>query len=372
MRDTLEPGTLIGGKYRIDAYIGSGGMGKVYEAFHVELSRKVAIKILKYFEADDETSISRFHREARAAGIIGHDNICEVTDFGMDEAGVAYLVMPLLQGSSFSKMLTSEAPLLGRRIVDISCQALKALEAAHRRNIIHRDLKPGNLFVTRVGDRADFVKLLDFGISKYLDSDASTKLTRTGLVPGTPLYMAPEQAEGGKNLDHRADIYSVGVLLFEAFTGTLPFTGDSYNEIVINIVTKPFKYPRSVDPRIPVAVEKIILKAMSRDPSLRFKDAKEMREALEALDSATLDECFGKVESLSAEGAGIRTVSEASPSSKLSGKEAVTALQKRNRLSAKSVFLYAIVVLALVNFAVILLGMIGYFLGIPVFKALFN
>ena len=363
MLDALKKGTLVGKKYLIDDYIGSGGMGTVYRATHVDLDRKVAIKVLKHFEDEDEKSISRFHREARAAGQIGHDNVCEVTDFGIDENRRAFIVMPLLSGCSFAVLLKRDAPLNGSRIIDICCQTLSALEAAHSNHIIHRDLKPDNIFITKVGDRDDFIKLLDFGISKYIHSDVATKLTRTGMVPGTPLYMAPEQAEGQKHLDKCTDLYSVGVILYEAFTGALPFKGDSYNEIVINIVTKPFMYPTSINPNIPTSVEKVILKAMSRDPALRYQDASEMREALEHLNSAEeIDAGFGGVERALDQSANTPTEDASSSSPDFPQRGADRSLEKQNRLNTKRFIFLFIFILALVNVVIILFGTIGYFL----------
>ncbi len=357
MEALIEPGMMMGDKFLVGDYIGSGGMGAVYEATHVGLDRKVAIKVLKYFESGDTRAIARFHREARASGLIGHDNICDVTDFGVDEAGRAYLVMPLLQGSSFAELLKREAPLKGARIVDIVCQTLRALEAAHNHDIIHRDLKPANIFVTTIGDRDDFVKLLDFGISKYVEPDTATALTRTGLVPGTPLYMSPEQAEGYKYLDLRSDIYSVGVILYEAFTSTLPFKGDSYNEIVIGIVTKPFVPPRAHNPSIPEAVERIILTAMSRDPLLRYKNAKEMRLALEAIDSQSLEITFGGSQEASIKRLDSRTVHESrevgEPVRSRSPETTAKQISSTNKQRL-------IVLLTLINALLVLLGVIGY------------
>jgi serine/threonine-protein kinase len=237
--NSIAPGTLIDGKYAIGRVIGSGGMGTVYEANHVELNRKVALKLLHGKYAKSAKIVSRFHQEAKLAGSIEHDNICRVTDHGSSESGAPYLVMPLLTGRSLATMLRDEAPLSQMQVIDIVCQTLLALEAAHKEKIVHRDLKPDNIFVTRVGDRDDFVKLLDFGISKVLEKESASDLTSTGMVLGTAFYLAPEQARGSKKIDHRVDIYAMGVILYEALTGSRPFEGETYNEVVFKIAGDP-------------------------------------------------------------------------------------------------------------------------------------
>ena len=360
--DTLAKGTVIGKKYVIDRVIGSGGMGTVYEALQQDVNRRVAVKVLKKIDDSSGLLDARFQREARAAGRIGHDNVLEVTDFGIDADGPAFLVMPLLEGCSLGGLIEKEGPLPLKRIVDIALQTLSALEAAHDKGIVHRDLKPDNIFITKVGDREDFVKLLDFGISKYLGSDAATKFTRTGLVPGTPLYMAPEQASGDKALDHRIDLYSLGVILYEAFTGELPFKGDSYNEILIKIVSKPFKNPRMIKPDIPLELEKIITKAMARSPKLRFKGAREMREALEEIVTHELLVNTGEMKDL---GSPSRKGKEDAPCaiepflSADEGEEKSFQLEKKPKW--KRTLLYSVMIVALVQLLVALFGLIGYF-----------
>ena len=246
--------------------------------------------------------------------------------------------------------------------MDIALPTLSALEAAHDKGIVHRDLKPDNIFITKVGDREDFVKLLDIGISKYLGSDAATKFTRNGLVPGTPLYMAPEQAAGDKALDHRIDLYSLGVILYEAFTGELPFEGDSYNEILIKIVSKPFKNPRMIKPDIPLELEKIITKAMARSPKLRFKGARETREALEEMVTHELLVNTGEMKGL---GKPSRKGTEDAPcaiepfSSADEGEEKSFQLEKKPKW--KRTLLYSVMIVALVQLLVALFGLIGYF-----------
>jgi eukaryotic-like serine/threonine-protein kinase len=281
-KNQIDSGTVLDGKYRIEKQVGAGGMGAVYMATHIAIGRRVAIKTLHVEFSGDAQVVARFHREAQLAGSIGHDNICEVTDIGRLESGAPYLVMPLLQGRPLADILEGSEALSLDRVADIGCQTLSALEAAHAAGIVHRDLKPDNIFVTKMGDRQDFVKLLDFGISKVLEQDEVTALTMTGTVLGTPFYMAPEQAKGAKNLDHRVDIYAMGVILYEALTGRRPFEGDTYNEIMFKIIAEPFAAPTALNPSVPLPVEQVIFKAMSREAADRFATAAEMRRALEA------------------------------------------------------------------------------------------
>jgi len=281
-KNQIEPGIVLDGKYRIEKQVGAGGMGAVYMATHIAIGRRVAIKALHLEFSGDTQVVARFHREAQLAGSIGHDNICEVTDIGTLESGAPYLVMPLLQGRPLADLLEDNEVLSLERVADIACQTLSALEAAHGAGIVHRDLKPDNIFVTKMGDRQDFVKLLDFGISKVLEQDEVSALTMTGTVLGTPFYMAPEQAKGSKSLDQRVDIYAMGVILYEALTGRRPFEGETYNEIMFKIIAEPFPAPTKLNPSVPPGVEQVIFKAMSREADHRFATAGEMRGALDA------------------------------------------------------------------------------------------
>jgi len=283
----LQPGTVLDGKYNIERQIGAGGMGAVYEATHTAIGRTVAIKTLHLAYAGDEQLVERFHREAQMAGSIGHDNICEVTDIGTAADGTPYLVMPLLAGGALADVLEGPEMLPIPRLIDIVAQTLSALQAAHEARIVHRDLKPDNIFVTKIGDRRDFVKLLDFGISKLLDQDAVLQLTQTGTVLGTPFYMAPEQAKGSKEIDHRVDLYAIGVILYEALTGKRPFEGDTYNEIMYKIIAEDYQPPSQLNPQVPPQLEQIVLKAMAREPEARFQTAAEMRRALASAVAAT-------------------------------------------------------------------------------------
>jgi len=276
-------GAVLEGKYEVLSCLGEGGMGAVYEARHTVIGRRVAVKFLHARFAEDPQALQRFYQEAQIAGSLGHDNICEVTDLGQTAEGLPFMVMPLLSGRTLAEEIQASSRLLAtKRVLDIVSQVLLALDAAHSAGVVHRDLKPENIFLTRVGDREDFVKILDFGISKVLGG-AYPKLgglTATGMVIGTPYYMSPEQAQGASDVDQRADIYATGVLLYELVTGEHPFEAENYNELIVKIITQPVVPPSSINPAVNSAQEKVVLRAMHRDPAERFETARQFRSAL--------------------------------------------------------------------------------------------
>ncbi len=276
----LEPGTVVNGQYRINGLISSGGMGWIYEASQLKINRKVTVKLLNPQLIANKGAIERFRQEANLAGSIAHINICEVTDLGATEGGIPYLVMPCLEGMALSERLRMLGSLPTATAVDIVDQILAGLEMAHRHRIVHRDLKPANIFLSRVDETRELVKILDFGISKILDAESNPLQTTEGVVLGTPVYMAPEQAGGSASLDQRVDIYAAGVILYECLTGRPPYTGSSFSEIMLKIARASFPLPRSLNPAISKALEKIILRAMAYSPGDRYRDARKMRTAL--------------------------------------------------------------------------------------------
>ncbi|MBN2803363.1 MAG: serine/threonine protein kinase, partial [Deltaproteobacteria bacterium] len=269
---------ILDKKYILKDILGEGGMGKVYTAVRIDSGRQVAIKVLLPQWTNDKEMLRRFRQEAQAAGTIESDYICDILDMGHDSEHGEYIVMPLLFGSPFSDLLKQQK-LSTPELIDILIQTLHALEAAHERNIIHRDLKPDNIFITKMGDRNNFVKLLDFGIAKFLDNDDSIK-TQTGMMMGTPYYMAPEQIAASKDVSGQIDLYAVGAILYQGLTGRTPYQGNTPAHIIANIMTQEFLPPRSINPAIPKQVEEIINKAMARNPNDRYASASEMITAL--------------------------------------------------------------------------------------------
>jgi serine/threonine-protein kinase len=273
-------GTVLADKYRIVRQIGQGGMGAVYEAEHLVIGRRVAVKTLHAEYAHRSELVTRFHREAQAASRIGHLNIVEVLDFGKDEHDAPFLVMEFLEGRSLAGTLQRDGTFPVERAADVIGQTLAALDAAHAKGIIHRDLKPENIFLTDHGGRTDFVKLLDFGISKFQTGFGEAKLTTTGVTLGTPYYMAPEQAAGESDLDHRVDVYAMGAVLYESLTGRPPYEGSNYNALLAQILsTDPvplLEFRPDVDPLL----EQVVRTAMARRRTDRFASAGAMLEAL--------------------------------------------------------------------------------------------
>ena len=276
-------GQTISERYTILDEIGRGGMSIVYRARHELLKKTVAVKVLKQSLATDKISLSRFHREAMAAASLGDQHIVDITDYGFTSSREAFIVMEHLDGAGLREVLKQEGPLEGGRCVAITRQILKALSAAHDQGIIHRDLKCDNVFLVQREGR-EFVKLLDFGISKIKKTEGSedTGLTATGVVMGTPQYIAPEQAHGVEDVDHRVDLYSLGVILYEMCTGRLPFTGNSAIDILMKHIQQDPIPPRQSRPDLGISadLERVILKAMEKEPNDRYESAVTMLEDL--------------------------------------------------------------------------------------------
>ena len=281
---SLSTGDIIDGKYRIVRLIGEGGMGAVYEAENMRIHRKVAIKVLHAGVAQTGEAVSRFEREAQAAGRIGSEHIVEVLDLGNLPSGDRYMVMEFMDGDSLSGRIRARSRLTPAEIYPIMHQLLEALAAAHSAGIIHRDLKPDNVYLLKSrGGKADFLKLLDFGISKFnqLSGDSGFSMTRTGAVMGTPYYMATEQAKGSRDLDHRVDLYAAGVILYEAITGEVPFNADTFNELLFKIVLETARPVEQVVPNMDPNFAAIVNKSMAREPAHRFQSAREFQQTLE-------------------------------------------------------------------------------------------
>lgn len=277
-------GTVIQGRYRVIAQIGEGGMGVVYVAEHVEIEKRVALKVLRDDFSKRPEVVARFRQEARSAGRIGNAHIVDVTDFGQLENGGVYFVMEHLQGRGLNDLIRCER--IGvERGVYIVVQIARALKAAHKLGIVHRDLKPENIFLVENDEEKDFVKILDFGIAKISDRDSEgQRLTKTGMIFGTPEYMSPEQA-AGKSLDQRVDIYALGCIMFEMFTGRVPFEGETFMAVLTQHMFEPPPALEEVNPDIdiPESVKDVIHKAMAKDKEERYSDMLELAEELERL-----------------------------------------------------------------------------------------
>jgi serine/threonine-protein kinase len=282
---SVEIGQVVDQKYKILRRIGEGGMGAVYEAEHVVIGRKVAVKVLHANVAEQQESVTRFEREAQAAARIGNDHILDVLDVGSLPSGARYMVCEFLEGETLAARLKQRRALEPQEVLPMALQLLNGLGAAHAAGVVHRDLKPDNIFLLRQkAGWTDFVKIIDFGISKFqaMAGDSGMRMTATGIVMGTSYYLSPEQARGTPEADHRSDLYTVGVILYELVTGQLPFSAASFNDLLFKIVLEKPKPPKVVVPAIDDAFSDLILKAMERDRDYRFQSAQEFAVALEA------------------------------------------------------------------------------------------
>jgi serine/threonine protein kinase len=303
-------GTTVG-KYKLHEIVGRGGMGVVYRGEHVYIGKEVAVKILHDGYGGREESIKRFLREARAASLINHPNIVDITDFGKSSDGTVFFVMEFLRGEPLDAVVQRERRLELLRAITIVNQIAGALGAAHAKGIVHRDLKPENIMLTpREGRRElirqisdetgthtvterekafDFVKILDFGVAKVRDPNvAEGRVTQQGVVFGTPEYMAPETARIGVS-DPRTDIYALGVIFYEMLTGTIPFAGETAVDVMLKVVSEPVTPPRQRAPgaEITPEAEALIMKALAKDPLKRHQTMEELREELQ--------QCYGSV-----------------------------------------------------------------------------
>ncbi|HEY6460534.1 MAG TPA: serine/threonine-protein kinase [Polyangiaceae bacterium] len=279
----VEIGQVIDGKYRVASVIGEGGMGAVFGGEHLRLHRKVAIKVLHAAMARDAEVVRRFEREAQAAGKIGNDHILEVLDIGELPDGERFIVMEFLEGEPLNTRLERLQRMTPQQTYPVVRQLLEGLAAAHAAGIVHRDLKPANVFIQREkAGRPDYVKIIDFGISKFQNVGGDEAKTRTGMIIGTPLYMSPEQARGLSEADARADLYAVGVILYESVTGRVPFTGASPTDLLFQIALSTPPPIASIVGDVDPAFCSIVERAMARDPNARFQSGAEFIAALDA------------------------------------------------------------------------------------------
>jgi eukaryotic-like serine/threonine-protein kinase len=284
----LQLGEILEGKYRILRLLGEGGMGSVFEGEAVRLRRRVAIKVLRHEAASENDSeiAARFELEAQAAGRIGSRHIVDVLDLGRLPSGAHFMVMEYLDGESLRSRIASSAPMAPAALYPILMQLLEGVGAAHSAQVIHRDLKPDNVFLVKQADGRDFVKLLDFGISKFHEADLAMGeglgLTRTGAMMGTPYYLAPEQANGASQTDERTDLYALGVVLYECLTGSVPYSASGFNELLFRIVLEQPTPILQLAPGADPAFVALVERAMHKAPAERFQTASEMGRAFHA------------------------------------------------------------------------------------------
>ncbi|MGE5265364.1 MAG: serine/threonine-protein kinase, partial [Acidobacteriota bacterium] len=268
---TFAPGEYIG-PYRIIEPLGQGGMATVFKAYHAMLDRYVAIKALHPAFKEDPTFLTRFEREARIVAKLDHPNIIPIYDFAEHE-GTPYLVMRYIEGETLKSLLVQQ-PMPLERVLEILRPVTDALSYAHSQGVLHRDIKPSNILLSNDGH----IYLTDFGLARTTQPGSST-LSRDMLI-GTPQYISPEQAKS-ESVDERSDIYSLGVVLFEMLTGRVPFSADTPYSVIHDHIYSPLPMPSSINPKLSPEIERVVLKALAKDPDARYRDARDLLQALE-------------------------------------------------------------------------------------------
>ena len=274
--------TLVANRYELVGEVARGGCGAVFEAHDLDLDRLVAIKILQS-DGFDRAAAARFAREARVAAAIHHPNVCTVTDAGTLDDGSPFLVMERLYGETLRSHVARMGRLDADEAIELSVQMLSGLDAAHSLGIVHRDMKPENVFIVRPKHGSlPLVKLLDFGMCRRQSGQLmdDRTLTRAGTVVGTPEYMAPEQASGKRSFDQRIDLYAVGVMLYESLTGTRAFHGADPRAVLVSVLASQLPSVRAICPELPVAIDRIVARAVERDPRSRYRAAAEFQHDL--------------------------------------------------------------------------------------------
>ena len=285
----MEVGTTLAGRFRLTRELGAGGYGAVYLAKQLSMDRDVAIKLIHPHLADAPGVLERFEREARVASKLAHPNLVVYFDFGSAD-DVLFLAMEYVEGSTLSHLLRSEGPLSAQRTIALALQIAGGLEEAHRIGLVHRDLKPPNILLTRRAGSAEFVKIIDFGLAKVFAGDgadsASQDITSTGMLLGTPAYMAPEQIRG-QELDHRCDIYALGIIMFLALSGTKPYAGSTPVETAAMHLTRPTPRLSELGGAVPAPLEALVARCMSKEREAR-PSAEALIEELSRLRDADL------------------------------------------------------------------------------------
>jgi serine/threonine protein kinase len=281
--ETIPPGTLVAGRYRVLHALGEGGMGAVYAAEQLDLERAVALKVLHPRRITNPEAVSRFLREARTAAALRHPGIVEVYDLGRDDGlGGFFIAMELLEGEELSRRIERVGRLSVPELLRIGDELCDAVSAAHEAGVIHRDLKPANVFLARAG-RGEVVKVLDFGIAKLTRESPMAALTKTGDVFGTPLYMSPEQLGAARDVDARSDVYAIGAMLFECAVGHPPYVEDSLPALVLQVTSQPHPDLATLRPELPPALVSLVHRALEKNREERPESAEAMGAALREL-----------------------------------------------------------------------------------------
>jgi serine/threonine-protein kinase len=278
-------GRIISQRYRVLRKLGEGGMGAVYLTEHILIEKKVALKVLSPELASRKELVARFLQEAKSASRINHENVIDIIDFDQSSDGLAFIAMEFLNGADLGQTVAKDGPMAWPRAQGIALQVCRALRAAHAQGIVHRDMKPENIYLIQREDRADFVKVLDFGIAKVMGVGNAPRLTQTGMIFGTPEYMAPEQADG-REPDHRVDIYAMGCVLYHLMTGEAPFKANSFMALLTKHMLEDPVPPSVRRPDLPIspALDALVLKALEKDRDKRWQDMKELMDAIESCD----------------------------------------------------------------------------------------
>jgi serine/threonine-protein kinase len=351
MSTSIGPGDRIDGKYVVERLLGRGGMGAVYVAVHQELNRRVAIKVLLPGVEQSEEALARFTREARAAAALQSDHVARVLDVGRLPNGNPYTVMELLEGEDLSALASRVGTLPVPEAIHIVLQTCDAIAEAHALGIVHRDIKPANIFLARRPNGSVTVKVLDFGISKAAGLTGSASLTASFALMGSPLYMSPEQLREARAVDGRADIWALGVTLYELLTGTTPFAAPALAEICTNILTVAPRGARSLRPDVPEALDGIVMRCLEKAPEDRFAHVQELVAALESVPREAADGGTLSADTFSAKSRGFGPASGSVPArsttSAVSSTALATAVARERRSRAWPVAV-AMVVLAAV------------------------
>ncbi len=279
----VREGDILAGKYRVERVLGAGGMGVVVSAMHTQLEQRVAIKFVRDEALGNEDAVQRFLREARAAVKLKSEHAAKVLDVGTLESGAPYMVMEYLEGSDLGAVLVDHGSLTVEAAAEWIVQACEAIAEAHAMGIVHRDIKPQNLFLAKTIGGQPKVKVLDFGVSKSLSTSGAGALTQTRAMLGSPLYMSPEQMRSSRSVDARADVWALGIVLYELLTKRWPFEAESMPELCLKVVSEPPTAITTFRPDLPKAMVQVIERCLQKDPAARFANAAELASALEPL-----------------------------------------------------------------------------------------